>query len=117
MAQRISATVSSTSSMNSCAAPKRRPGAASQKSLSHRLWAWRPAQRRSYSSRVRGPGAASSPFGKNGGVVLGNTTSATMPSLSSASKRLFESQFTGERNDDTPALYSDSVSMSPHASE
>ena len=49
--------------------------------------------------------------------MFGNTTSATMPSPSSTSSRLSESQFTGDANDDTPALYSDSASMSAQASE
>ena len=116
LAQRISATVSSTLSMNSWAMPKRRPGAASQKSFSHRLCAFRPAHRRSYSSALRGPGAASAPLGKKGGTVLGKMTSATMPSVSSASRRLPLSQLSGDIADDTPAFHSDSVSISAHTS-
>ena len=47
LAQRTSASASSTSLRKICASPARRPGAAAQKSASQRLCAWRPAQRRS----------------------------------------------------------------------
>lgn len=68
-----------------------RPGACAQKSASQRLWARRPAQRCSYSAR-EGAGAISEAEGKKGGMVLGKTTSATMPSASSSARRRAEFQ-------------------------
>ena len=46
--------------------PARRSGNSSQKSFSHRLWAWMPARRCSYSSGLGGR-ANSTKLGKNGG--------------------------------------------------
>ena len=46
-AHRTSATASSMSLAKIWATPARRPGTLAQKSASHRLWAWSPAQRRS----------------------------------------------------------------------
>ena len=74
---------SSTSFSRICATPARRPGAAAQKSASQRLCACSPAHRCSYSAAV-GAGVTSAPDGKNGGIVFGNSTSATMPSASSS---------------------------------
>ncbi len=73
------------------ATPARRPGAWAQKSASHRLWAWIPAQRRSYSASVGGS-ATRLPSSKNGGTVLGNSTSAVIPSASFSARRRSESQ-------------------------
>ena len=68
------------------AMPARRPGASWQKSTIQRLCAFSPAHRRSYSSGD-GCGATRFPDGKNGGMVLGNSTSATTPSASSSAIR------------------------------
>lgn len=91
-AHRISWTASWTSLRRIWKTPARRPGAAAQKSASQRLWARRPAQRRRNSSAV-GAGAIREPDGKNGGMVFGKTTSATMPSSSSSAIRRPEFQF------------------------
>ena len=56
-------------------------GARRTKSTSQRLWARMPARRCSYSSGLGGR-ANSTKLGKNGGTVLGKTTSPTMPSAS-----------------------------------
>jgi hypothetical protein len=51
-----------------------------------------PARRSSNSSGV-GAGAITTPVGKNGGTVLGNTTSAATPSASRSALRRSLSQF------------------------
>lgn len=89
--RRISCTAASTSLRRICATPARRPGASAQKSASQRLWAWSPAQRIVYSAAVGGC-AIREALGKNGGMVLGKTTSATMPSASSSARRRAEFQ-------------------------
>ena len=87
-AQRISSTAASTSCSRICAMPARRPGAAAQKSASQRLCACRPAQRSSRSpASAAGGWCTSDAFGKNGGIVFGKMTSATMPSASSSRRR------------------------------
>ena len=72
--------------------PARWNGASAQKSASQRLCAWRPAQR-SAKSAALGGGAVMAEAGKNGGTVLGNTTSPTMPSAASSRRRRALSQF------------------------
>ncbi len=89
--RRISSTAASTSLRRICATPARRPGASAQKSAIQRLCAWSPAQRSSYSAAVGGC-AIREAFGKKGGMVLGKTTSATMPSASSSASRRREFQ-------------------------
>lgn len=91
LVRRISRTASSTSLRRICATPARRPGASAQNSASQRLCARSPAQRCSNSSRV-GAGAIREAEGKNGGMVLGKTTSATIPSVSSSRNRRPEFQ-------------------------
>jgi hypothetical protein len=55
-----------------CAMPARRPGVCEQKSASQRLWARRPAQRRSTSPwSADGGWNVSDDFGKKGGMVFG----------------------------------------------
>jgi len=79
--------------------PARRPGAAAQKSASQRLCACSPAQRRSMSAVVTAGGwAVSEAFGKNGGTVLGKTTSPTMPSASCWELRISLSQLRSRRS-------------------
>ncbi len=73
------------------ATPARRPGACAQNSASQRLWAWIPAHRRSYSDSVGG-NATRLPSSKKGGTVLGNSTSAVIPSASFSASRRSESQ-------------------------
>ena len=90
-AQRTSATASSMRLAKIWATPARRPGAWAQKSASQRLWAWMPAQRRSYSASVGGR-ATRLPSSKKGGTVLGKSTSAVMPSASFSARRRSESQ-------------------------
>ena len=72
--------------------PARRSGCVEHHSASHRLWARRPA-RRSSNSAAPGEVATSPPIGKNGGMVLGYTTSATTPSASRSAVRRALSQF------------------------
>ena len=71
--------------------PARRSGNSSHQSTSHRLWARMPARRCWYSSGGGGL-AKSTKLGKNGGTVLGKTTSPTMPSASCCELRISLSQ-------------------------
>ncbi len=89
--RRISFTAASTSFSRIWTTPARRPGASAQNSASQRLCAWSPAQRIVYSAAVGG-WAISEALGKNGGMVLGKRTSATMPSASSSDSRRAEFQ-------------------------
>ena len=73
-----------------CGSPHRWPGSSSQKSFNHLAWA------RILPAVVQifgvGCGALNCAVGKNGGTVLGNTISATMPSSYCSVVRLFLSQ-------------------------
>ena len=71
--------------------PARRSGNSPHQSTSQRLWARMPASRWSYSSGLGG-WANSTKLGKNGGTVLGKTTSPTMPSASCWPLRISLSQ-------------------------
>ena len=93
LAHSISRTDPSTSCSMIWAMPARRPGAWPQKSASQRLCARSPAQRRSRSPSVAPGGwCTSDTFGKNGGTVLGKTTSATTPSCPISRSRRSELQ-------------------------
>ena len=89
--QRTSSIASSTSFRKIWPMPARRSGKRPHQSASQRLWARMPARRCSYSSGLGGR-AKRMKLGKNGGTVLGNTTSATTPSASSSEKRRSSSQ-------------------------
>ena len=71
--------------------PARRSGKRPHQSASHRLWARMPARRAGNCSSVGGR-AKRMKLGKNGGTVLGNTTSPTMPSASRSPLRFSSSQ-------------------------
>ena len=89
--QRTSSMASSTSFRKIWPMPARRSGKRPHQSASQRLCARIPASRCSYSSGLGGR-AKRMKLGKNGGTVLGNTTSATTPSDSSSEKRRSSSQ-------------------------
>ena len=76
--------------------PARRSGYSATKSASQRLCARMPARRAGNSSGVGGP-AITAPVGKNGGTVLGKTTSAAEPSASISSQRRSLSQLRTRR--------------------
>src|SRR3954451_8005936 len=77
--------------------PARRSGYSAHQSASQRLWARTPARRCSYWSSFGGRGN-STKLGENGGTVLGNTTSATMPSDSCSFHRRSLSQLRTRRS-------------------
>ena len=89
--QRTSLIASSTSLRKTWPMPARRSGNRAHQSAIQRLWARMPASRCSNSSG-RGGRANSTKLGKNGGTVLGNTTSPTMPSASRSLLRRSSSQ-------------------------